>query len=82
LNNLKIKIQRFVIEKVELLLFLLFGFIYFTMAIFGRGDYWNSFEHTNLIAIILCLPIVFVINAYLLIPFFAKTKNGFFMLFY
>jgi len=64
-----------VIEKVELLLLLLFGFIYFTMAIFGRGDYWNSFEHTNLIAIILCLPIVFVINAYLLIPFFAKTKK-------
>lgn len=47
------------------------------MAIFGRGNYWNSFENTNLVAIILCLPIVFVINSYLLIPFLAKNKKWF-----
>jgi sensor histidine kinase YesM len=47
------------------------------MAIFGRGNYWNSFENTNLVAIILCFPIVFVINSYLLIPFLAKNKKWF-----
>jgi len=47
------------------------------MAIFGRGNYWNSFENSSLIAIILCFPIVFVINSYLLIPFLAKNKKWF-----
>jgi len=75
LEYLKIKIQKFAIEKAELLLLLLLGFLYFTMALFGRGNYWNSFENANLITIILCFPIVFVINSYLLIPSFAKNKK-------
>ena len=66
-----------VLKKAELLLLFLLGFIYFTMAIFGRGNYWNSFENSSLIAIILCFPIVFVINSYLLIPFLAKNKKWF-----
>ena len=77
MKRLKNKIQRFASEKAELLLLLLLGFIYFTMAIFGRGNYWNSFENSSLIAIILCFPIVFVINSYLLIPFLAKNKKWF-----
>ncbi|REG90431.1 sensor histidine kinase [Algoriphagus antarcticus] len=77
MKNLKRKIQIVVLKKAELLLLLLLGFIYFTMAIFGRGNYWNSFENTNLVAIILCFPIVFVINSYLLIPFLAKNKKWF-----
>ena len=77
MKNLKRKIQIFVLKKVEYLLLLLLGFIYFTMAIFGRGNYWNSFENSSLIAIILCFPIVFVINSYLLIPFLAKNKKWF-----
>jgi len=66
-----------VLKKAELLLLFLLGFIYFTMAIFGRGNYWNSFENSSLIAIILCFPIVFVINSYLLIPFLTKNKKWF-----
>ncbi|MBK7108829.1 MAG: histidine kinase [Chitinophagales bacterium] len=75
MKKLTEKIQLFVLKKAELLLFLLFGLIYFAMAIFGRGNYWNSFEPTNLIAIILCFPIVFVINSYLFIPIFAKNNR-------
>ncbi|MBK9256866.1 MAG: histidine kinase [Saprospiraceae bacterium] len=77
MKKLNSKIQILVLKKVELILILLFGLIYFIMAIFGRGNYWNSFESTNLIAIIICFPIVFVINSYLLIPILAKNKKWF-----
>lgn len=75
LGKVNHNIQNFVIAKAELLLLLLLGLVYFTMAIFGRGNYWNSFENTNLIAIILCFPVVFIINSYLLIPSLAKNKK-------
>ena len=71
------KMQVFVIERAELLLLLLLGLIYFTMAFFGRGNYWHSFESTNLTAIILCFPIVFAVNSYLFIPILAKNKKWF-----
>jgi len=77
LENLKSKIKILVINKAELIILLLLGFIYFTMAIFGRGNYWNSFETTNLLTIIICFPFVFIINSYFFIPFFAKNKKWF-----
>jgi len=71
------KMQVFVFERAELLLLLLFGVIYFIMAFFGRGNYWKSFEHTNLTVIIFCFPMVFLVNSYLLIPILAKYRKWF-----
>ena len=62
------------VESVVILLLLLF---YFIMVFFGRGEFWRDFEETNLIIVLAALPLSFLINNYLLIPFFAKNKRWF-----
>jgi LytS/YehU family sensor histidine kinase len=59
-------------DKAELMIVLLLGLLYFSMAIFGRGTFWVSFEMTNLYFIILAFPLAFLINTYLLLPLLIK----------
>ncbi|WP_276975749.1 histidine kinase [Flavobacterium filum] len=67
--------EQWVIAKAELILVLLLGFLYFIMAIFGRGAFWGSFEKINLFFIIFTFPFVFILNTYLLLPLLVKKHR-------
>ncbi len=67
--------RQWVIAKAELILVLLLGFLYFMMAIFGRGTFWGSFEKVNLYFILFTVPLGFVLNTYLLLPLFVKKHR-------
>lgn len=70
-----IKKGEWLMRKVELVLLLFLFLIYFQMAFFGRGSFWESFQSVNLYFILFTFPTVFLLNTYFLIPAFVKHKK-------
>ena len=67
--------RQWLFAKTEPILILLLGFLYFMMAIFGRGTFWGSFEKVNLYFIIFTFPLAFILNTYLLLPVIVKKHR-------
>ena len=67
--------KRPVFANTEQIIVLSLCVFYFIMAVFGRGAFWESFEKTDLYFTIFTFPVVFIINAYFLLPFFVKKNK-------
>lgn len=67
--------RQWLFAKTEPILILLLGFLYFMMAIFGRGTFWGSFEKVNLYFILFTFPLAFILNTYLLLPVIVKKHR-------
>lgn len=61
-----------IIETASIVFFL---YLYLTMALWGRGAYWSTYEPVNLYFILLTFPFIFILNIYILIPHLARPSK-------
>ncbi|MFZ4622442.1 MAG: sensor histidine kinase [Bacteroidota bacterium] len=59
----------------ELLVVALLLLLYAVMAVSGRGTFWNSFDSTNLLMIVLIFPATALLHTYLLVPMLLRRER-------